>query len=63
MNSTGEPDAGNLLVRFDGGAVAEWIETRTHRITRQRSAARALLLEEPIEGTPSPFLSEPEGTC
>ena len=49
MNTRGEPDAGNLPVRFDGGAVVTRVALRDHRITRQRIAARALLLPERAE--------------
>ena len=44
MNTRGEPDAGNLPVRFDGGAVVTRVALCDHRITRQRVVASALLL-------------------
>ena len=47
MKTRGEPDAGNLPVRFDGGAVVTRVALCDHRITRQRIAASALLLPGP----------------
>ena len=50
MNTRGEPDAGNLPVRFDGGAVVTRVALCDHRITRQRTTASAILLPRPDAG-------------